>query len=545
MSTIESTAERHTDPALSEQTLCAAFQLTARERRDAVALRTEGDGVTITWGEYADHVRRIAEGLAALGLRRGDTLALLLTNRPDFNLVDAAAMHLGAIPFSIYTTSAPEQVAFMLRDSGARIAVTEAALGARLRDNVDQIVVVDGPGGLAELEALRVPDFDFDAAWREVSPDDLVTLIYTSGTTGPPKGVELTHANVLAGWRGMRGIWNDPMPDQHVISYLPAAHIAERFAAYYAQMLFGYTTTCCPDPRQVARLLPEVRPTQFSAVPRIWQKIKAAVEPRLPAPPDRLPGEARAAILEQLGLDRCEIATTAAAPMPDGVLEFFDALGLRIREIWGMSETCAVGTANPAGAERFGTVGLPVPGVELRLAADGEVLLRGDVLMRGYHNRPDLTVAAIDADGWLRTGDVGEFDEDGYLRIVDRKKELIVNAAGKNMSPANIEAAIKGASPLISQACVIGDARPYNVALITLDLEAVAGRPEDAISAELAAAIERANARLSRPEQIKRHLVLASDWEPGGPELTPTMKLRRRTIDERYANEIDSLYAAG
>jgi long-subunit acyl-CoA synthetase (AMP-forming) len=378
---------------------------------------------------------------------------------------------------------------------------------------------------------------------RGVVGEDLVTLIYTSGTTGPPKAVELTHANVLVAWRGMREILTEPPADGHVISYLPAAHIAERFGTHYAQILFGHTVTCCPDPRDLARVLSEARPTTFMAVPRIWQKLKAAVEPNLPAPFGHLPEQARAAVRERVGLDRCEVALCAAAPVPDGVLEFFHALGVPVVEVYGLSETCAVVTANPPTAARIGTVGLPVPGVELRLAADGEVLVRGDVVMRGYRNRPDLTVEAIDADGWLHTGDVGELDEDGYLKIVDRKKELIINAAGKNMSPANIEAAIKGASPLISQACVIGDARPYNVALVTLDAEATAGLDDSATAAEVAAAIDRANARLSRPEQIKRHLVLPHDWQPGGNELTPTMKLRRRAISDRYAAEIDSLYA--
>ena len=251
-------------------------------------------------------------------------------------------------------------------------------------------------------------------------------------------------------------------------------------------------------------------------------------------------------IRERIGLDRCEVAVCAAAPVPREVLEFFHAVGLPILEVYGLSETSAVATANPRERPKIGTVGRPVPGVELRLAGDGEVLLRGESLMRGYRNRPDKTVEAIDAEGWLHTGDVGVLDADGYLRIVDRKKELIVNAAGKNMSPANIETAIKAASPLIGNACVIGDARPYNVALLTSDAEAAAAftaeHGDDALRAEVAAAVERANARLSRVEQIKRHVLLDSDWTPGGAELTPTMKLRRRAIEERFCREIEELY---
>ena len=248
-------------------------------------------------------------------------------------------------------------------------------------------------------------------------------------------------------------------------------------------------------------------------------------------------------IRRRLGLDRCEVAVCAAAPVPPEVLGFFHAIGLPILEVYGLSETSAVATANPPGRPRIGTVGPPVPGVELRLADDGEVLVRGDMLMRGYRNRPDQTGEAIDAGGWLHTGDVGVLDEDGYLRIVDRKKELIINSAGKNMSPANIESAIKAASGLIGQACVIGDGRPYNVALLTPDADASAALGPDALQAEIAAAVERANERLARVEQIKRFRLLDRDWMPGGPELTPTMKLKRRSIEKRYADEIERLYA--
>jgi long-chain acyl-CoA synthetase len=561
--------------ALDEDTLCAAFQRTAAERPEELALCTWGDPASITWREYAVRVRRLAEGLSSLGLRRGDTLALLLTNRAEFHLLDAAAIHLGAVPFSIYTTSSPEQIEFLLRDSGARIAVTEEGLRDRLdqalrgEPTLNHLLMVDS---LDELERRRSPGFDFDAAWRAVDTDDLLTLIYTSGTTGPPKGVELTHRNLLAAWLGMHAAWNLPSPGGSAISYLPSAHVADRFASHYAGMLFGLAVTCCPDPRQVGRLLPEVRPTQFAGVPRIWQKLKAAVEPAVPAwaidagrravaleqrgepIPDDLRGEREradrlvfAAIRERIGLDRCEVAVCAAAPVPPEVLEFFHAVGLPVLEVYGLSETSAVATANAPARPRIGTVGRPLPGVELRLADDGEVLLRGENVMRGYRNRPDKTIEAIDAEGWLRTGDVGVIDADGYLRVVDRKKELIINAAGKNMSPANIETALKAASPLIGQACVIGDARPYNVALLTPDAEAAgayaADRSEDALRAEVAAAVERANARLARVEQIKRYRLLDADWLPGGVELTPTMKLKRRAIAERYAGEIEELYA--
>ena len=561
--------------ALDEDTLCAAFQRTAAERPNDVALRMPGDPEGITWREYAERVRGLAEGLSSLGLRRGDTLALLLTNRVEFHLLDAAAIHLGAVPFSVYTTSSPEQIQFLLRDSGARIAVTEDALLDRLQKalqgepELDHLLMVER---LAEVEDRREPGFDFEASRRAVGPDDLLTLIYTSGTTGPPKGVELTHRNLLAAWRGMDAAWDLPNGGASVISYLPSAHIADRFSSHYAAMLFGHSVTSCPDPRQIGQVLPDARPTQFVAVPRVWQKLKAAVEPAVPAwaldtgrravaleqRGEPLPEELRAereradtfvfaGVRERLGLDLCEVAVCAAAPVPPEVLEFFHAIGLPILELYGLSETSAVATANPPERPRIGTVGRPIPGIELRLAGDGEILLRGDSLMRGYRNRPDKTVEAIDAEGWLHTGDVGVLDEDGYLRIIDRKKELIINAAGKNMSPANIETAIKAASPLIGNVCVVGDARPYNVALLTADAEAAAAltakHGDEALRAEVAAAVERANALLSRVEQVKRHVLLDTDWTPGGAELTPTMKLRRRAIEERFCREIEELYA--
>jgi long-chain acyl-CoA synthetase len=585
-----STALPSTDAprALYDDTLCAAFQRTAAQRADEIALADAGHPAGVSWHEYGERVRRLAEGLHSLGLRRGDTLALLLTNRVEFHLLDAAALHLGAVPFSVYATSPPEQIEFLLRDSGARVAVTESALHGQLVQalelsgrSLDALVLVDGEGGtlrLDELELRKSPGFDFEASWRAVGGDDLATLIYTSGTTGPPKGVELTHHNLLSAWRGLYAAWA-LHPGGAAISYLPSAHIADRFACHYAGMLFGQAVTSCPDPRQVAKLLPDVRPTVFAAVPRIWQKFKAGAETALGSEPDPSRRQAvqwaletgrRAVDLEQrgepvpeelqaereradelvlsgirhrLGLDRCEVAVCAAAPVPPEVLGFFHAIGLPILEVYGLSETSAVTTANPPERPRIGTVGLPLPGVELRVADDGEVLVRGDMLMRGYRNRPDQTGEAIDADGWLHTGDVGVLDEDGYLRIVDRKKELIINSAGKNMSPANIESTIKAASGLIGQACVIGDGRPYNVALLTPDAEASAALEPDALHAEIAAAVERANERLARVEQIKRFRLLERDWMPGGPELTPTMKLKRRSIEKRHAGEIEDLYA--
>ena len=524
---------------MSAGTVCELFQLTAAEQADREALRTRGGEVTITWREYARRVGDLAAGLAAFGLGRGDTLALMLVNRPEFHLVDTAAMHLGAVPFSLYNSSSPEQIEHLLNDSGARIVVTEQAFLDSIERaragcaSIEHVFVVDGTPSLTELEQAGAPGFDFDDRWRAVRPSDLLTLIYTSGTTGPPKGVQLTHANYIAELRAFAGI--DDFKPGRLVSYFPMAHIAERVVSHYNAIAYGHTVTCCPDPKQVIAYLPEVRPTFFFAVPRIWEKVKAVLEAGpLPEPPSR----AR----EHLGLDQAEHVLTGAAPSAVQVLEFFHALGIEILEVWGLSETTGLATANLPGRARFGTVGPPATGVELQLAADGEVLVRGGIVTAGYRNQPELTAQAIDREGWFHTGDVGRLDADGNLRIVDRRKEIIVNASGENISPANVEAQIKSSSALIGQACVVGDRRPYNVALIVPDADA-AGLSDRTLIEEIGAAVERANSHLSRPEQIKKFRVLDTLWEPGGDELTPTLKLKRRPIEQKYADEIDALYA--
>jgi long-subunit acyl-CoA synthetase (AMP-forming) len=589
--------------ALDAATLCEAFQITVAERPDQVALRTIGGQTSITFAEYAERVRNLAAGFHALGVRRGDTVALMLTNRPEFHLLDTAVMHLGATPFSIYNTSPPEQIAYLLGNAGNRVMVAEAGFLDRvqmaLRDTpaVEHLVVVDGTAEdaipLSELESAEpAADFDFEAAWRAVQPQDLLTLIYTSGTTGPPKGVQLTHANEMAECRGIEDVahWE---PGGAVVSFLPAAHIADRGLSHYANMVWGPAVTCCPEPTQVFAHVADAHPTFFGGVPRIWEKLKAALEAGISAEPEPVRQATSEAIalgiekvrLEQrgqpvppvmaeayalaeakvfsqirakLGLERCRWYMIGAAPSPMDMLEFFAAIGMPICEVWGMSETTSVATLNPPNAVRLGTVGPPIPGVEVKLAADGELLVRGDTVMAGYRNDPEKTAETIDPERWLHTGDIAEIDPAGYLKIIDRKKELIINAGGKNMSPANIEQRLKEGSPLIGQAIAIGDRRPYNVALLVLDPDAAAAFARDrgladaspesmstepAVLEEVQAGVERANSHLSRIEQIKRFKVLPCDWPPAGDELTPTMKLKRKPINEKYAAEIGALYA--
>ncbi|HEX8074537.1 MAG TPA: long-chain fatty acid--CoA ligase [Thermoleophilaceae bacterium] len=590
--------------ALQEPTLCGAFQVTVTDHPDRVALRTKGDELSMTWAEYGDKVRALAAGLAGLDLKRGDTIALLLTNRPEFHWVDSAAMHLGATPFSVYNTYSAEQIEYLVGDAKNTIVVTEQAyLDTVLKvkqacSTVEHVIVVDGDGdegtlSLADVEASAREDFDFSAAWKAVESDDVLTLIYTSGTTGPPKGVQITHANELSAGRSFYNIIQFP-EGARAVSYLPMAHIAERSCTHYLPIMFGFTVTCCPDAREVISYLPEVKPNWFFSVPRIFEKLKAALEAGIENEQDegrRKAGKAALELglekvrLEQageevpeelqrryqqadeqmfsklragLGLDQLESLNVGAAPTPREVIEFFHAIGLPLAELWGMSETCGAGTCNRPEHIKIGTVGPPAPGIEVKLADDGEVLIRGGVVMKGYRNQPDKTKETFTDDGFLMTGDIGEFDDDGFLKIVDRKKELIINAAGKNMSPANIEAKLKTASPLIGQAVVIGDGRPFNVALITLDPDAapsfarehgMEGKPleelaeEDATVAAVQEGVDRANENLARVEQIKKFKVLPTDWEPGGEELTPTMKLKRKPILEKYKDEIEALYA--
>jgi long-chain acyl-CoA synthetase len=587
--------------AQNARTIAEAFRLTAAERQDDVAIRTKGDEFTITWGALRQRVDALAGGLAQLGLERGDTLALMIGNRPEFHICDLAGMMIGAAPFSIYSTYTAEQITYLLTDAEAKILICEHEYLDRVLEarrelpGLEHVIVIDGeaPAGILHLSEVEGadPSFDVEASVALIEPTDVLTLIYTSGTTGPPKGVQLIHRNLLAAVEGLDVLIEFPK-DGRVISWLPSAHIAERNAHHYLPIVYGLQITCCEDPRQVLSYLPEVRPSWFFAVPRIWEKLKAGLETMIGSQPPEQRAAMEAAVaasiekvrLEQrgeavpdelaeqvakadaeifaglratLGLDQVEAINVGAAPTPVEVLEFFHAIGLPLAELWGMSETCGAGSVNPPGKIRIGTVGPPAPGVEIKLDTDGEVLIKSEVVMLGYRNLPEKTAEAFTEDGWMRTGDIGVFDEEGYLKIVDRKKELIISAGGKNMSPANIEATLKTASPLIGQACCIGDMRPYNTALIVLDadfapmwaaqhgiedttLESLAG--DERIREAVAEGVEAANQKLAKVEQIKKFTIVEGDWLPGGDELTPTMKLKRKPIAQKYTQAIEGMY---
>lgn len=588
-------------------TIIDLFRATAAERSDQIAFRSlprDGDeGLAYTWGDLRDQVDTLAKGLGELGVGPGQQVALMLLNRPEFHLCDLAGVMLGAATTSVYVTLAPEQIEYVLNDAEVGVIFTEQTflpVIQQVRKNVPSIkhvIVVDGEGSddvltlAGVLESGRNSSFDLEAAIAKVKPDSVLTLIYTSGTTGDPKGVQLTHYNVLEAFRAAEGRVVFPDPSR-VISWLPAAHVAERMAHHYLPLKFGTEVTTCPDPRLVGEYLPQVRPTWFFAVPRVWEKMKSGLEAALASIPGEQGEQARAAVqaaiqkvkLEQakqpvpaelaaavekadaalfaglrqrIGLDAVEIANVGASPVPPEVIEFFLAIGVPLGEIWGMSETAGMGASNPPEDIRIGTVGTVPEGMEVKLGEDGELLVKGGAVMVAYRNRPEQTRDTV-VDGWLHTGDIATIDDDGYITIVDRKKELIINAMGKNMSPALIESRLKAASPLIGQAVAIGDNRPYNTALIVLDPEYLpvwaqsqgidGSTPEalakdDRLLAAIDEAVQEANARLARVEQIKKYTVLPHEWEPSGDELTPTMKLRRRPISQKYASQIDAMYA--
>jgi long-chain acyl-CoA synthetase len=581
-------------------TMCEAFQRTAAIDPDAIALRTPGGTQTLTWREYAAQVRQVAAGLAGLGVRRGDTVSLMMANRIEFYPLEIGAQHVGATSFSVYNTLPAEQLTHLFDNAGTKVAICEEQYVDRIRASgaaIEHIVCIDGsPAGtlsVDDLYAAAPDDFDFESTWRAVQPDDVVTLIYTSGTTGNPKGVEMTHTNLLFEGYGLDAVLGIEFGDR-ITSFLPSAHIADRMTALYAQEMFGTQITVVSDGRAIAAALPDVRPTVWGAVPRVWEKLKSAIEFTVSHETDDakrqamewamavaakhgdallagepMPDEVAAEwakadelvlskLRERLGFAELRWALSGAAPIPRETLAFFVGIGIPIAEVWGMSELSCAATASHPRDARLGAVGKLLPGLEGKIADDGEYLVRGPLVMKGYRKEPAKTAEAIDADGWLHTGDIFDVDADGYLRIVDRKKELIINAAGKNMSPANIENNILAACDMVGVMIAIGDGRPYNTALLVFDADSVgpyaaqhglsdaspaalAADPD--VIARVAAGVAEGNAKLSRVEQIKRFRILPTLWEPGGDEITLTMKLKRKPIFAKYSAEIEDLYA--
>ncbi|MFD9909271.1 AMP-dependent synthetase/ligase [Streptomyces sp. NPDC059063] len=558
---------------------------------------------TLTWSEVRRKVAVLAAGYAALGVRRGEHVLMMMGNRPEHWLSDLALVHIGAVPVTVYGTSAPEQVAHIARHSRARFAIVEGEREiARFEPLIDdattpleRLVVVD-PAAAGEhrtygsLHAtgarLHHPD-TFEKAWRESRATDLLTVVYTSGTTGDPKGVCLTHRGVLLDSMALDEVTDFPPHVEH-ICYLPFAHIAERVLGIYLPLFRASPVHLCADPALLAATARELRPRQFFGVPRVWEKLAAsfrtalaglpaerrsavaaanetarahvACRERGEAPPADLDAAYRAAkeqvldpLLRLAGLDRLLWTSSAAAPMPVDVARFWAGFGVVIMDAWGLTETSGPVTANGPEAFRVGSVGKPLRGMEVRVADDGEILVRGPFVCEGYLRADGGIDDVRGADGWFATGDVGRLDADGYLWITDRKKELIITSTGKNVAPALVENTLKE-HPLIGQALVHGDGRSYLVALLVLDPETTAawtaargieGDPtaSQEVRDEVARAVEAANARLNRTEQVKRHRLLGEEWGPQTGELTPSLKLRRRVITAKYRDLIEELYA--
>ena len=599
------------DEAARGKTVLTMFDETCNQVPDQKALNwkdASGAWRSLTWGEYRQEVRKVTAGLKAIGFRPGEFAVIMSRNRPEHLIADLGVLHTRGVPVSLYNTLAPEQVKYIAEHCDAVIAFVEnAAFLAKfeaIRDQLPKLrnVIVMDPEGVqlggwvtswealmarGEGEDRRNPDAFED--WRRVTPDDLATLVYTSGTTGPPKGVMEAHSNVC--WMAESSNAFLDRPGQKLVSYLPFAHVFERFVGHWGAIRLRNIVYFCPETSQLFAYTVEVKPTALIGVPRVWEKLEAALsagiqadpeeqrrnailqaievgrklvkldQAQQPAPPELLAAAERArpvwmAIRAKVGLDELEWGITGAAPINPAVIEFFQALGIKLWEGWGMTE-CTVGaTYNPLDRIKNGTVGIADPGIEMKVAEDGEVLLRGGNVMRGYYKDPEKTAETIDPEGWLHTGDVGEIDGDGYLRIVDRKKELIITAGGKNISPANLEALLKQ-NPLIGQAMVIGDRRAYVSALIVLDQEyapvwarkagivlnsiaELAGHP--AVRAEVQKAVEECNRHVSNVEAVKRFTILPVEWTPESEELTPTLKLKRRVVSEKYEHEIDEMY---
>jgi long-chain acyl-CoA synthetase len=602
---------REIDRAIEGQTLCSRFAATVARLGDAEALVDRGPGGeqrSLSWNQYRERVRDAALGFHALGIRPKDFGVVLSRNRPEYLIADLGLMHLGGTAVGLYNTLAPEQISYIANHCDARVAMVENAafLGRFRRDELpklEHVVLLEGSSddpAVITLEQLmargravheRDPQL-FDKLWQAVQPEDMVTLIYTSGTTGPPKGVIDVHANVLWVLESARRF--EPISDRdRSISYLPLAHAADRVLNYYMSLITGHTLVFCPDLAQLFPLLLEIRPTMFGGVPRIWEKLHAGLTSAITKEPDEqrrrmvlgaleiartviameqrgepVPAELRqqraqaepifASIRARVGLDRVKQTFTGAAPTPHEVLEFFHAIGISIAEVWGMSELGVIASRNPKERVKLGSIGVALPGVELRIQPDGELQTRGGMVMRGYYKEPGMTAETIDADGWLSTGDVATADPEGYYYIVDRKKELIITAGGKNISPANLESLLKS-NPLIGQVCVIGDNRAYLTALIVLDgqvapawaaargipghgVAELAGHPD--VRAEVERAVASLNERVSRVENIRRWTILPAEWTAESEELTPTLKLKRRVIHDKYSPAIADMYGA-
>ncbi len=598
------------DEAVAGQTVATRFLANLTRNADSEVVRWKNSGgawESQTLAELADETARLTTALREQGIGKGDRVVLMIRNRPEFHAIDLAVLMCGATPVSIYNSSAPDQIDYLVNHCGAKLAIVEDdAFLARfdaVRDRLTTLAttVIVEPSDSTPPEVLRLRDLlaaeptDLDAAAAAGDPADLATIIYTSGTTGPPKGVALSNRNVC--WtlesigRSMRSQTDiDDLAGFKHVSYLPMAHIMERLLGHYYLVEFATQVHCCPNTAELAAYAAEVHPDVFVGVPRVWEKMYAGVNAALAADPEKakafndglaaaepiaekvvrgtatdeerqtyefLDAVAFTPVKTLIGLDQAKICISGAAPLPAEIMSWFRTIGVPLSEGYGMSETTAILTWSFLAKPGF--VGQAATGVEMRLGEDGEVLARGGNMFEGYLDAPDKTAETKDDDGWVHTGDIGEIDGEGYLRIVDRKKELIITAGGKNISPANLEAALK-MIPLVGQACAVGEQRPFVSALVVLDpdaakawaaahglegeaatMSAMARNPD--VLAEIDAGLVEAMSTFNNAEAVKKVTVLGEEWLPDTDLLTPTSKLKRRGILTRFADEIEAMYS--
>ena len=604
------TAERaDIDAAVSGKTVCTIFADAARNWGDRPALHWKRDGEwhELNWRQYRDQVAAMTMAIKELGFGTGQFGLILARNVPEHVIADLAIVHAGGSAISVYNTLAPEQIEYVANHSEATLVFVEDEAFLQkilaIRESTPHlrhVVLISGepPEGVLSWDSLMAGGktaFEqdpkaFEASWRAVGPEDTVSLIYTSGTTGPPKGVTYSHYNIL--WTAEASRRRLKFDHEVLVSYLPLAHVSERFTSQWNGIYTGHEVFFCPDTNALGEYMVAARPTVFVGVPRVWEKLMSGIQAALAAEPDEakrqmaqgavaaaqqayrlrssgqdVPAELAAGVERaqplfamlraKIGLDRCRLAITSTAPCRPEVHEFWAALGLPLFEVWGMSELTGPATAVPLEAHRAPSIGTALPGVEVRLAEDGEILVRGGNVMVGYYREPAKTADTIDKQGWVHSGDIAEVRPDGQYRIVDRKKELIITSAGKNISPANLEALAKS-SPIIGQAVAVGDGRNYISVLLVLDpqtaplwakrqgIEATSTDElveHPAVIDEIRRALTMANSHLARVEQFKRFTILPAEWTPESEELTPTMKLRRRVIESKYKPQIEAMYA--
>ena len=587
------------------------FANTVSKYGDRPALRVKDGGgwKTVTWSSYGRDARLAARALIKLGVEPGKGVSLLGNNTPEWLVADVGAILAGAMPAGIYTTNSPEQVRYITDHCEAKVSFADTpaqvAKFVAVQDHLPLLETVvqmsgkpaaDAGGGRLrvlgweEFLALgqTVPESELEARIKAQKPDDVCTLIYTSGTTGEPKGVMITHTNIV--WTaGSLLLTLNLGADDITLSYLPLSHVAEQVLTIHGPMAMGSLVYFAESIEKLGANLAEVRPTLFMGVPRVWEKIQAKMVAAGSTAPtirkkiaawERKTGlaggfaEQRGAgkpllfglakkvvfdkVRQRLGFDRARLCVTSAAPIARDTLEFFLSLGIPVLEIYGMSECTGPATYSPPENYRTGKCGLCLPGAELKLAEDGEICMRGKHVFKGYLKDPEATKNALDADGWLHSGDIGTIDSDGFLQITDRKKDLLITAGGENIAPQVLEGHLKGI-PVVAQAVVIGDRRKYLAALVTLDPERVtieaelAGSPArnvddaakcDVFRKHLEKQIEVVNEKLARVQTIKRFAIIPSEFTIDGGELTPTMKVKRKVVNEKYKDEIEGMYPA-